>query len=253
MITLEIASQGGRPDRTCFERAEVTLGHDPLNDVVLVGDDVANRHARFVEKDLRLIVVDFKSETGVHVNGRRITSPIVVKPGDRVQIGSYTLRGSVVLPAWPDDADVTPIVEATELRLLDAIAQGDDVSRLVYADWLDERGRPERAEWLRLLAAYATAPEPRRAEIRERLEDLKETIEVRWRLRVARPRIARCSEAACPKVWEALAPTSRRHIRACGACARDVYYCGTATAAHGHHEFGDRVAVDIDAIPEAWR
>lgn len=31
-----------------------------------------------------------------------------------------------------------------------AAAPGDDVPRLVYADWLDEHGRPERAEFIRL-------------------------------------------------------------------------------------------------------
>jgi uncharacterized protein (TIGR02996 family) len=34
-------------------------------------------------------------------------------------------------------------------------APRDDLSRLVYADWLDEHGRPEAAEWLRLEAEYA--------------------------------------------------------------------------------------------------
>ncbi len=35
----------------------------------------------------------------------------------------------------------------------------DDLRRLVYADWLDERGQPEEAEYLRLVAALAAPGE----------------------------------------------------------------------------------------------
>ena len=41
---------------------------------------------------------------------------------------------------------------STERALLAAIAASpdDDLPRLVYADWLDENGRPLRAEFIRL-------------------------------------------------------------------------------------------------------
>ena len=35
-----------------------------------------------------------------------------------------------------------------------ADAPGDDAPRLVYADWLDEHGQPDRAEYLRLACGY---------------------------------------------------------------------------------------------------
>src|SRR5436305_105671 len=34
----------------------------------------------------------------------------------------------------------------------------DDAPRLVYADWLDEHGQPERAEFIRLQCAMARIP-----------------------------------------------------------------------------------------------
>ncbi|MFO0848120.1 MAG: TIGR02996 domain-containing protein [Gemmataceae bacterium] len=52
-----------------------------------------------------------------------------------------------------------------------AAAPGDDVPRLVYADWLDEHGRPERAEFIRVqceLARLETAPRA----VQERHADL---------------------------------------------------------------------------------
>jgi uncharacterized protein (TIGR02996 family) len=253
MITLEIRRHAGVAERIAFEGAEVNVGRRAdVNHLVLPGDEISDRHARFVEKDERLIIVDLKSDSGVYVNGRRITSPLVVRENDALYIGDYMLRGSVLLPVWPDDADVTPIVEAMEIRLLDSIAQGDDPSRLIYADWLEERGRPERAEWLRLVAMYDTANDVKQGEIRERLRELAQIIERRWRLRVARPRIERCTVATCPREWAALGATDRRHVRACGACGRDIYYCSSARDAVWHDVFGDRVAVELHALPDRW-
>jgi uncharacterized protein (TIGR02996 family) len=42
--------------------------------------------------------------------------------------------------------------EAALLRGINA-ARGDDAPRLVYADWLEENGRPERAAWIRAALA----------------------------------------------------------------------------------------------------
>lgn len=46
--------------------------------------------------------------------------------------------------------------------LLEAVLRepGDDTPRLVYADWLDEHGRPERAEFVRVQVELARTPEP---------------------------------------------------------------------------------------------
>lgn len=53
-------------------------------------------------------------------------------------------------------------------------APADDGPRLIYADWLDERGRPERAEFIRLQVERARLPrhEPRRDVLARRAERL---------------------------------------------------------------------------------
>src|SRR5947209_1573452 len=47
-----------------------------------------------------------------------------------------------------------------EAGLLDAIRedQGSDEPRLIYADWLDDHGQAERAEFIRLQCEYARLP-----------------------------------------------------------------------------------------------
>ena len=70
-----------------------------------------------------------------------------------------------------------------ERSFLDAIGgdPDDDASRLVYADWLEERGDP-RAEFLRLEVALAEAAgEPARSEaIDARLDELRRAADTAW-------------------------------------------------------------------------
>jgi uncharacterized protein (TIGR02996 family) len=59
---------------------------------------------------------------------------------------------------------------------------GEDGPRLIYADWLDENGQSDRAEFIRLQCALARLPdeEPGRPELRERERILRDANEVRW-------------------------------------------------------------------------
>ena len=95
MFTVVITEKGGAQKRLTFEEPEVTIGRVPGNDIVLAKGNVSKRHSRIVLKDSRFIVVDLKSTNGTYVNGRKITSPLVVKEGDKIYIGDFimTLEG----------------------------------------------------------------------------------------------------------------------------------------------------------------
>jgi len=56
---------------------------------VLPKGNVSKRHARIVLKDGKFIIVDLKSTNGTYVNGRKITSPLVVKESDKIYIGDF--------------------------------------------------------------------------------------------------------------------------------------------------------------------
>jgi uncharacterized protein (TIGR02996 family) len=65
------------------------------------------------------------------------------------------------------------------------LASPEDASpRLIYADWLEERGDP-RGEYLRLLCALDGRPEadPQAVKLRKRLRALERSIDPRWRAR----------------------------------------------------------------------
>jgi pilus assembly protein CpaF len=111
MFTVLITEKGGSQKRLTFTEPEVTIGRVPGNDVVLPKGNVSKRHSRIVLKDSRFIVVDLKSTNGTYVNGRKITSPLVVKEGDKIYIGDFilTLEGDAALTA-PAEAMKPPSV-----------------------------------------------------------------------------------------------------------------------------------------------
>ena len=241
-----ITGRDGESRREVFDKPEITIGRVDGNDLKLPEGAISKRHARCVFRDGKHIIVDLKSTNGTYVNGRKITSPIVIRDDDKICIGQYSLQ--IRLPDELEDDD-TVEVDATELRLLAAIAQRDEASRLVYADWLEEHGEATRAEFLRIQQALlSTTPEdPAFRERSERMRVLAASIEVGWRYKIARPIVENCLafEFECPKEWGALATTEQSNVRYCGSCAKRVFYCGTVDEARRQAQRGNCVAVDI--------
>src|SRR3954447_22665299 len=91
MFTIHIQEKGGEQRRMVFNKPEVTIGRVQGNDIVLPKGNVSKRHARIVLKDGKFIIVDLKSTNGTYVNGRKITSPLVVKESDKIYIGDFIL------------------------------------------------------------------------------------------------------------------------------------------------------------------
>src|SRR4026209_412411 len=89
MFTIIIQEKGREQRRMVFNKPEVTIGRVQGNDIVLPKGYVSKRHARIVLKDGKFIIVDLKSTNGTYVNGRKITSPLVVKDSDKIYIGDF--------------------------------------------------------------------------------------------------------------------------------------------------------------------
>jgi uncharacterized protein (TIGR02996 family) len=242
-----IVSSADLPERRLvFTAPEVSIGRVHGCDVVLGKSSVSRRHARLVVRDDVFILVDLKSANGTYVNGNRIVAPVVVRASDRVAIGEFTL-------AFEDIEEPTtewipePELDSVEAGLLASIAERDEAARVVYADWLEERGDLARAEFLRLQQELlAMEDDGRYMAIVHRLEKLAAGIDVHWRIKVGRPVIENCMayDFPCPREWGALDPTGRRTVRFCTGCERNVYYCKTIEEARDHARRGDCVCVD---------
>jgi pilus assembly protein CpaF len=92
MFAVVITEKGGAQRRVEFDKNEITIGRVQGNDIILPKGNVSKRHTRIVLKDDRFIVVDLKSTNGTYVNGRKITSPLVIRPSDKVYIGDFILN-----------------------------------------------------------------------------------------------------------------------------------------------------------------
>src|SRR5207249_7752839 len=91
MFTVLITEKGAEQRRMEFDKSEVTIGRVQGNDIILPKGNVSKRHSRIVLKDGKFIIVDLKSTNGTYVNGRKITSPLVIKPTDKIYIGDFIL------------------------------------------------------------------------------------------------------------------------------------------------------------------
>jgi pSer/pThr/pTyr-binding forkhead associated (FHA) protein len=69
------------------------VGRDAGKDIVLSADSTVSRgHARLVQENGALIVVDLGSSNGTYVNGQRVAAPMQLVPGDVVQFGASKFR-----------------------------------------------------------------------------------------------------------------------------------------------------------------
>jgi uncharacterized protein (TIGR02996 family) len=132
----------------------------------------------------------------------------------------------------------------------------DNVTRLVYADWLEERGDDEslrKARFLRLDHELAALPDSdgRRKTLSQELKLQVSALPVSWMVVVARVPIENCElgfEFECPMQWSKLQATKNPEVRFCDTCKKAVYYCQTIDKAQRHARAGRCVAIDSRVV-----
>jgi two-component system cell cycle response regulator len=75
-----------------LDRAVLRVGRGADNTVVLDGDSVSRRHARFEKRGNRWNVVDLNSTNGTYLNEQLVIGEQVLNNGDRVKIGPAILK-----------------------------------------------------------------------------------------------------------------------------------------------------------------
>jgi len=73
---------------------ELSIGRAAACTLTLDDTYVSQQHASIVWRDRQYLVTDTGSTNGTFVNRERLTSPVVLRPGDLVQIGSTVLEFS---------------------------------------------------------------------------------------------------------------------------------------------------------------
>ena len=244
MLAIYLYKEGARTLRITSEKDEIWLGTRADVDIQLEGRDVAARHCKLVVRPAGLFLVREAGE--LKVNGKPLDKSTPLYSTDKVFVGNYTFMTETLSRA-PD---------ANEEKLLLDIAAGDDASRMVYADWLEENGDIRRAEFLRcqelLRTLQADDADTRMAFVEQsrRLRQLAVVVDLEWRMRVARAPVEGCNvhlrfDFKCPKQWSDLVETESPDVRFCGLCRQQVFYCTTIPEARQHAWRGRCVAVDI--------
>ncbi len=70
---------------------EVLIGRSPKAALRLTGEGVSRMHARFFREGDRTYVEDLGSTNGTLVNGVKLTAPVALKDGDKIQVGASFL------------------------------------------------------------------------------------------------------------------------------------------------------------------
>lgn len=72
-----------------LETISITIGRDPVSDVILNDPEVSRQHARFTQIESGYQVQDLGSTNGTFVNGERLESdPVDLQPGFTISMGS---------------------------------------------------------------------------------------------------------------------------------------------------------------------
>jgi uncharacterized protein (TIGR02996 family) len=122
-----------------------------------------------------------------------------------------------------------------------------EVRRLVYADWLEERGDEEslrQAEYLRVECEVdRMSPARNRKRLLKRLNELRERISPEWWRALDWAKTYHCVkfEFRCKQRWDMLTPTEDDNAR---QCERRVYYAKDDREAQSFADAGECVAVD---------
>ena len=81
-----------------LEKAEMVIGRDLSNDIVISDSEVSRRHARIFMQGNNYVIEDLGSTNGSFVNGQRLTGSYVLRPGEIITFGetlSLVFEGAV--------------------------------------------------------------------------------------------------------------------------------------------------------------
>ncbi len=224
-----------RPPR--FERVEggATIGADPRCTIVLDGPGIGALHARLAPGGHGFTIEHVGGRVptlldGVPISGRGAVSAsreATITIGDAV-LRLVSARNDHVL-GGERRAGGRSAASGVEASLLDALRAhpADHDTRLVYADWLEERGRTAEAVVIR----HAAAGTPLDAAARV----LAPGLDLAWRATVWCGPIEQCPMGehagsspaparACPGRWEHLALGPLATWRSCRTCGDEVEF-----------------------------
>jgi hypothetical protein len=113
------------PPLQLFTGAKVLVGRAPDCGLVLDHASVSRRHAGLqVDGSGKIVLADLGSSNGTLLNGRRITQPVIVQPGDTIEVGPFELLVGPATRAPQGAKDRRGLSETSEDALVEAELSG---------------------------------------------------------------------------------------------------------------------------------
>jgi pSer/pThr/pTyr-binding forkhead associated (FHA) protein len=84
-----------------LEGDSISIGRDASNTIQINDAEISRRHARLQFQGGKYVIEDVGSTNGTHVNGQRIMSAYVLRPGDIVSFGEGIVLGYEVADQDP--------------------------------------------------------------------------------------------------------------------------------------------------------
>ena len=72
-----------------LEKAELFIGRDLNNEIVINDPEMSRRHARLYLQGANYVLEDLGSTNGTAVNGQRLMGPYLLRPGEMVTFGEH--------------------------------------------------------------------------------------------------------------------------------------------------------------------
>jgi len=118
-LILEIV-EGPAAGKQVFMDAALDVGREPGLPLHLDDGQVSRRHARFSLQGADVVVEDLGSTNGTYVNEQPISSPRMLRPGDKVRLGLTVLelRTRQQVAARPSAVQVRPALTAIDNDIL---------------------------------------------------------------------------------------------------------------------------------------
>ena len=93
-----------------LDKAELFVGRDLNNDIVINDPEISRRHSRLFNQGNGIAIEDLGSTNGTFLNGQRLVGPQLLRPGDMVTFGE---RLSMVFESSEVDQDATMVSPAS--------------------------------------------------------------------------------------------------------------------------------------------
>lgn len=160
-VLLRVQPQQGQAYNHAFRAESLTIGRSISTDLAIPDGSLSRRHARLFWNEDQLYLEDSGSRNGTLLNGALIAGPVVLAPGDRIQLSGTMIELMEIQRYSKDWREDTDSASQTLLKPMKALLQRDEgTSSIPKDDWSALRRYAERLMLVNEVHEAATSSMP---------------------------------------------------------------------------------------------